>query len=464
MGEVLRDSNYLAQLSVIGSMLADDRCVPAVMAGMTAEDFTDGTCRSAYRTIREMKLAGRPIDLVSLADAMSGGEECTRWLREVAYTTPSAANVESYMEIARTGAAKQRGYEYAARIAAAKDIDEMQALFRAGLSSVQMTDRIHCMSAKESAESFLAQLASKEKPEYLPWGVPTLDSLLQVERGDFVLLGGHPSAGKTLLSITMALAQAKRYKVGYYSLETSSKKMCARTFAHLSGVSLKKIKTRDVGPSEWERLAEAANCFVEKSPFDLIDKSRITVDEIMSHAISKGYDVIYIDYVQLIRGAGARRENRYEIVTDISMSLKSAARDNNIAVVALAQLKRAEPVRVNNQKLFLPPDMTSFKESGQLDQDADVALLIWPTDANNNNCPRSLKIAKNKEGERKTITLSFNGATQTMAEIVEEGHSMSAAAQYVDAGKAVKAKNRAEAAKQMKFSELSGSDKDNPFA
>ena len=142
-------------------------------------------------------------------------------------------------------------------------------------------------------------MQSEEKPEYLPWGIPTADRCVYAELGDMILLGGYASSGKTLLSIAMATVQAKAgYRVGYYSLETSPEKMTDRQISALSGVPLWKIKRRKFSEEEWSRFAQAENFAAVQAPFDVIDASGLTADDIAAHAIGHGYQVIYVDYVQ----------------------------------------------------------------------------------------------------------------------------------------------------------------------
>lgn len=462
MGEVLQDSNYTAQLSVIGSMLVDDRCIPAVLAGMTADDFTDGTCRSTFRAIQKLVLAGKPADPVLVVDAMSGGENYVRWVREAMELTPTAANVEAYMDIARKGSALYRLREGADRLSLCTDLDEAQKLVRKMSGLISATSRMPRMTAAELAKDFLDRMGSKEKPEYLPWGIPSADRTVYAELGDLVLLGGYPSAGKTLLSIIMALSQAKRYKVGYYTLETQPAKMADRMFAYLTKVPMGKIKARDFGEPEWGEFTTAANNFVSNCPVDFIRAAGSSVDDIAADAVAHGYQIVYVDYLQLIEAPGVRASDRYAAVTAVSRGLKLFAQNTNTAVVALAQLSRPEKAGKSGDQKFVPPSMQSFRESGQIEQDADAAFLLWPNDPNDNRSRRTLKLGKNKEGGKFSVELAFDGATQTMTEV--EQHPMSAAAQYIEAGKAVKAKNRAEASKQMQFTDLPGSDKDNPFA
>lgn len=404
-----------AQLSVIGSMLIDDQCVPLVLSKLTPEDFSDGTCRSTFSAIRKLAREGRPVDPVTVVDAMQGGDQYIRWAREVMMITPTAANVGEYIPVVRKAARRRRILELADKLAEA-DYDEMESLVRQMSAALSAVDRMPRMTAAERGKDFFERMKGTDKPRYLPWGIPTADRSVYAELGDMILLGGYASSGKTLLSITMAMAQAKAgYRVGYYSLETSARKMADRQMAALAKVPLASLKKRDFTEAEWVRLAEAANIAANQCPFDVISAAGLSVDDITADAVGHRYQVIYVDYVQLVQAPGVRGGDRYGVVTAVSQGLKTFAQGTGTAVVALAQLSR--PPKENGKPV--PPSMHSFRESGQLEQDADAAFLVYPSDPDNNASTRIFKIGKNKEGPRAKTELVFHGDTQTMVELVD---------------------------------------------
>jgi len=453
------DRAMFAQLSVIGSMLIDERCVPLVLSKLAPDDFTDGACRSTFTAIRKLSLEGRPVDPMTVVDAMQGGDRYVGWAREAMELTPTAANVEEYIPIVRKAARRRRVLELADKLPESDD-DGLEALVRKMSSVLSATDRMPRMSGPEMAKDGLGRFGSKDKPRYLPWGIPTADKSTYAELGDMVLLGGYASSGKTLLSILMAQTQAKAgYKVGYYSLETSPQKMADRMFASLARVPLGKIKSREFGEGEWGRLAEAANVMATVCPFDVIRAAGSTVDDIAADAVGHGYQVIFVDYVQLVQAPGVKSSDRYAQVTAASQGLKTFAQSTNTAVVALAQLSRPEKTRDRSGKP-IPPSMHSFRESGQLEQDADVAFLVYPSDPDDNYSNRVFKVGKNKEGPRPRVELVFHGDTQTMVEL-EPGPDRTVAAELAAKGRSIKQRNRSNG--QMEFREMHGGDDDNPF-
>lgn len=447
-----------AQLSVIGSMLIDERCVPLVLSRLTPEDFIDGTCKATFTAIRKLTLEGRPTDPVTVVDAMRGGDKYVGWVRDVMTITPTAANVEEYITITRRSATLYRLREQADKLLQCTDLDDAEALVRKMASAAFITDRTPMMTGPERVSDFHRRMQDSEKPKYLPWGIPVADRCVYAELGDMILLGGYASSGKTLLSIAMATAQAKAgYKVGYYSLETSPEKITDRQLSALANVPLWKIKTKEFSEAEWSRFAQAENFAATEGSFSVIDAAGLTADDVAAHAIGHSFQVVYVDYVQNLLMSGMRGSDNYTRVTAISQTLKTFSRSTKTAVVALAQLSR--PPKENGKPV--PPSMHSFKESGQLEQDADVAFLIYPSDPNNNSSNRIFKIGKNKEGPRDQAELVFRGDTQTMVEL-EPGPDRSVAIEMANKGRAVKQANRANG--QVGFRELRGGDEDNPFA
>lgn len=416
----MEDNLYLAssvpaEESVIGSMLVDSACIPAVMSRMSLSDLTDGTCRETFRVIQKLFVSGRPADPVTVVDAMQGGDVYQKWMADVMMATPTAANVDAYIDIAQKGAVLRRLRECADKLLICGDVDEAKELVRKMSAAMSATSKMPRMTAEELAKDFIARMSSKEKPDYLPWGFPTLDRLLHSELGDFNILGGYPSAGKTLISIQMALAMAKRYRVGYYSLETKPEKMADRLFSHLSGVPMPRIKQRTISLRDWPKLATATSDFNEHYPFDIIRAAGSTVDDVAADAVANRYQVIFIDYMQLLKIPGIKSGDRYSLVTAISSELHLFAQQNNVAIIALSQLARPEKTKEGK----IPPDLHSLRESGQIEQDADSVIILYASDQNDNKSNRIVKIAKNKDGPRDTIEVVFDGATQTMAEFGE---------------------------------------------
>lgn len=412
------------QYAVLHSMLNEPERVGEVMTLVSAQDFDQLPTRGIFEAVSRLHLAGAPIDQVTVLG--EAGEDYYPALEEV-FRHP-AGDAVYYCGLLREKMQLQRLHERA------RELEEAETMEAAG----QSVDRINALvslrqaakvvTAHEAAADFIRRMGSKKKPEYLSLGMEALDRLLYLELGDFVLLGGYASSGKTLLSLQFALALTEKYRVGYFTLETNIKKLTDRLMAHMAQVPLSTIKKCDLDGDDARRAADASRR-LDKLPLHFIHASGMTVRDIQAIALNRRYQVIFVDYLQIVSAQG---KSRYEQVTGISIALHTMAQAHGIAVFALVQLSRPEKV---GGKL-LPPSMASFRESGQLEQDADAALLLWPEDPNDNRSARVLKIAKNKDGERDTLHLAFSGATQTLSLAPKDGKAV--AAQYAAAGRRAK--------------------------
>lgn len=469
MSENLLAVNGLeAQYSVIGSMLIDPTCVGLVVSKLSAEDFSDTTCRNAFAAAKQLFIAGKPVDPVTIQDVVGGGTEWAKWARQLIDVTPTSANVSVYADIVRKQAALFALRSKAQDLLEAVTMEEAAEHVKAMSGLLVSRNQVHTWTAAELADNFIQRLTSSEAPKYLPWGFPTADRTVQASLGDYILLGGYSSAGKTLLSIQMALAQAKRYRVGYYTLETQPEKMADRVFAYLCGIALTAIKRHDLSEKELELAKQAAKLFVKNTPLEFTQAAYWSVEDITAHALSRGYQIIWIDYIQLIEG-DPRKTEAAQIAYN-STRLKMFGQANKVTVVALGQFHRDESKGSSTQEngkggKKKEPSMQSFHGSSQLEKDADVAFLLFPEDPDKNNCPRILKVGKNKDGPRFKRKLAFNGATQTMTEIAEpeDDKSRDVARHFQEVGRQAKQRNQRSRDGQVTFTELSGEDPDNPF-
>lgn len=398
---------YDGQLGVLGSLLID----PAGLAGeifnrVSPEDFRDESYRALFSAARELFLAGSALDPVTISDRAGGGHEPL--LAEVMRMTPTAGNWEAYVEIllkqSRLGEAHACGFE----LANARDIGEIGPILDRLNGLVVGRSERRAVGMKEAMRSFFDRHQG-EPPQYLKWGMPALDEKLYCEPGDFVILGGYPSAGKTILGVQFALQLARMGKrVGFFSLETKPEKLTDRLMSHQAQVPMDRIKLNRLSSDEWKRCSRAAE---ENYALNLeqVPAAGMTAAAIQAYALSRRYDTVVIDYIQLVRGS-SRRDDLHATVTEVSMALHEMAQRFGITVIALAQLSRPDKTMKNPP----PPTMSSLKESGQLEQDADIILLLYQEDPNDYRSNRILKLAKNKEGERSRILLEFHGEVQTL--------------------------------------------------
>ena len=247
-----------------------------------------------------------------------------------------------------------------------------------------------------------------DKPEYISTGLKALDNNLHLVPGNFVVIGGRPSAGKTALSLQLACEIAKSgRKVAYFSLETDPDTLYARIIANQLGVPLHTVKNKTVSINELDRLAD-----VKKYPLFVRSAAGKSVGWIRTQSIRMQAKVVFIDYLQLIHQAGAK--DRYSAVTEISMALHEFAQSTGTLVVALAQLNR-ETARAG-----IPPTAADLRESGQIEQDADAIILLAQNVTTKKRPEQHYHFAleKNKEGNVGSLDITFQMETQQFKECV----------------------------------------------
>jgi replicative DNA helicase len=239
-----------------------------------------------------------------------------------------------------------------------------------------------------------------DKPEYISTGLKVLDNNLHLVPGNFVVIGGRPSAGKTALSLQIAASMAKQnYTVYYFSLETSKRKLGARLMANQIYCPLDTVKNKAVSLNEID--GQAKNM---KMPLYIRSAAGKNVAWMKAQALRKKAQVIFVDYLQLIHETGAK--DRYAAITAISIALHELAQTTGIVVVALAQLNR------NPSKPGATPTNSDLRESGQIEQDADAIILL----SGDNPDKYLFRLSKNKEGEIGDLPITFNKQIQRFQE------------------------------------------------
>lgn len=441
MAEWLSQTEY----AVIGALLLDQSDIGEVVEKLKPDAFSIEPLRVIYSEIVKLHFSGSPISVASVLNA--AGTDYEPIIKQAVEFAPFAhSDIPFYagvlMEQSRLGRIKAT----AAELAAAETMEAANASMGA-LNGLMVTrSAVRAVSAEDAATEFCSRMTAT--PEYLAWGVPAIDGKVFAERGDLILLGGYPSAGKTLLAVQFALCLSNTYRVGFFSLETSARKLTDRVMSHMSQIPLTKIKRRDLNDADWVAIA-AASSELSKLQFSIVEASGMSVHDIQAVSLNQRFDIIFVDYLQLINEKG---KDRYETVTNISQRLHTFSQSSGVAVIALSQLSRPEK-QTGKPK---PPTMASFRESGQIEQDADVAFILYPSDPDDNYSTRILKIAKNKEGEKAKIEFDFDGSTQTM-----RVHEPTRGEKYREVRKAI-AEAGKNCAGQVNFTEIKESG-DLPF-
>ena len=389
-----------AQYGVLGSMLISPEIVPKALSQVSDSDFS-GKCVAVYQAIRAIFSSGVPVDVVTVRDKL--GAEYTSFLMQIMEITPTAANYQAYIDIAKKQSRVARLKEIGQQIADAETLEMITQLLSQAVSVNSSSQGMQAVSIQDAMADFFERHSSDKKIDYIKWPVEELNNQLFVDKGDFVIIGGKPSAGKTAFALQCAWNQAAHKKVGFFSLETGVNKLTDRQVASCCEIPMENIKLNCLNDNHMTKAADFAVRIDKKYKFEMIAKSDMSVSDIQAFSMARGYDIIYIDYIQLLQSSGG---SRYEQVTNLSLDLHRFSQSAGCAVVALSQLSRTGKGEKSD------PDMSNLRESGQLEQDADAILMLYLENEKQPNGRRILKCAKNKEGERFRIMLDFDGKTQ----------------------------------------------------
>lgn len=444
-----------AEQAVVGSLLLDESLAPAILAAVDLADISSPANRRILQAARALLREAAPVDPITLRDKL--GPESAEYMVQLMEITPTAANWRVYADLLHEQATLARVQDLARDLADASTLEECRGQI-SKLGDLMATGKgVDAWSMADAYRWFMASQASDKKPEYISYGIREIDEGTYTEPGDVVVIGGEPSAGKTALGLMLAYHMAKKYRVGFFSLETGTRKLTARLVAAAIGINFNDIKRGTMDEAAWLQVAQSGEDFTGRG-LTLIPAAGMTPTQIQAESRARGFQIIFVDYIQLVEPEGDPRANTAQAIAGVSRSMHTFAQSTGTLVVELAQLSRPE-----KSGGWRPPDMHSLKETGQLEQDADAILLLYRPKPDGDLDPdktRLLKIAKQKEGRLGTWPMAFDGARQRFS--VLAGPDGRPQRQLVNRGKASKSARHAETPGQVTFREIQDSG-DEPF-
>ncbi len=414
-----------AEQSVIGSMLMDRDAIIAASEIITADDFYQNQYGVMFDAMVELFNEGKPVDLVTLQNRLKEKDlppevSSLEFVREIVIAVPTSANIKSYANIVREKAMLRRlirvNEEIANTCYSGKERleDILSYTEKAIFDLLQNRTGSDFVPIKQVALNVLERIEAASKSEGTVTGIPTgfidLDYKTSgMQPSDLVLLAARPSMGKTafVLNLVDYVAVRKGMPCMIFRLEMSKEQLVNRILSMESNVDSQKLRTGSLTDADWDAVVEGIG-IIGNSKLLIDDTPGISITELRSKCrkikLEYGLSMVIVDYLQLMSGSGRSGDNRQQEISEISRSLKALAREIQAPVVALSQLSRACESRQDHR-----PMLSDLRESGAIEQDADVVMFLYRDDYYNKDTDRpnvaEVIIAKQRNGPIGTVEL-----------------------------------------------------------
>lgn len=438
-------NNIEAEQAVIGSMFLSKYALDKACETLVKESFYNNNNAIIFETIKEMSENKKPIDLTTLTTELKnknlineiGGVE---YLSEVLESVPTAANVEYYIKLVEDAAVLRRLIEVSTNITTNayqsdgnvnETLDEAERKILSVIKNRRSTEFRTIKEVLAATQENLEKLAAaKGEITGLPTGWADIDNITTGLQGNqLIIIAARPAMGKTAFALNLVtnVAINTGKTVALFNMEMGAEQLASRMLSSLGQIEGKKLATGKMFNEDWKKLNEAISQLGDARIY-MDDTPGITIGEVRSKcrrlaSSSEGLGLVVIDYLQLISSSVNYGANRQQEVSDISRSLKTMAMELNVPVVALAQLSRAVDSRENKR-----PIMSDLRESGSIEQDADIVAFLYRDDYYNkekaidaNTSISEFIIAKHRNGPTDTIELLFKRDTSTFLNYQKEG-------------------------------------------
>jgi len=422
----LQPHNIEAEEAVLGALLIDPDAIIRIATFLKPDDFFLQKNGWVYDTILTLHSRREPTDLITLTDELErqnhladiGGPP---YLTDLINLTPTSIHVEFYAKIVERTAILRRLIDGATQIAqlAYEDTEEVTEIIDRAESIIfgvteRRTDR-DLKPIRQAIDRYydLIEYRSQHQGELMgiPSGLKDLDKLLGgLQRSDLIILAGRPGMGKTSLGLSIALQAARKWskRIAIFTLEMSDEQLVQRLLSAETGIDSQRMRLGHIHDEEWPVFIQATSLLADSGIF-IDDTPAISVMELRTKArrleAEHGLDLIIVDYMQLMRG-DRRVENRQQEISYISRSLKELARELNIPVLALSQLSRAVESRHDKR-----PMLSDLRESGSIEQDADVVLFVYRDEVYNPDTEfpnlAEIIVAKHRSGPTGLFSIYF---------------------------------------------------------
>lgn len=417
-----------AEQSILGGILLENSAINSALEIISKEDFYSEAHRKIFDVIVELSEKNEPVDLITLSNALKGKNMLdsvggTSYLASLVDSVPSAANVSNYAKIVKEKAILRGLIGSATDIInscyeTGSDVDELldkaeHSIFEISENKVRPSFFPIREIVKDSFRSIEELFSRKDLITGVPTGFEKLDDLTSgLQKSELIIIAGRPSMGKTSFALNIAQYAALEAQIpaAIFSLEMSKEQLAFRLLASEAKVDSQRLRKGFLGETDWPKLTTAAGKLSDAAIF-IDDTPAITVLEMKAKSrrlkADQGLGLIIVDYIQLMR-TGSYRESREQEISEISRSLKALAKELRVPVIALSQLNRKVEERPNRR-----PQMADLRESGAIEQDADVIAFIYrdevynKSDDNPEKGTAEIIIAKQRNGPTGLVKLAF---------------------------------------------------------
>ena len=417
-----------AEQAVLGAMLMNKDAVMVASEMLTGDDFYQTAYGILFDAVVELFKEGRPVDLITLQEHLKEKDvppeiSSMEYVRELLAGTQTSANIKYYAEIVKDKAILRRLIKINEETANTcylenKPLEEiLEQTEKQVFELVEHGNSQEYVPIRQVVLNALDVIEKASKTKGTVTGIPTgfidLDYKLSgLQRSDLVLIAARPSMGKTafVLNIAQHVAFRRQVPVAIFSLEMSKEQLVTRLMSMEAMIDSQLIRTGELEDQDWEKLMESA-AVIGHSPLIIDDTPGLTISELRSkcrrYKQSQGVGLVIIDYLQLMAGSG-RSESRQQEISEISRSLKALAREIDAPIIALSQLNRAVDSRTDHK-----PVLSDLRESGSIEQDADVIMFIYRDDYYNPDTEKKnlaeIIVAKQRSGATGSIELAWLG-------------------------------------------------------
>lgn len=430
-----------AEQSVVGSMIMDKQAIITAGEMLVADDFYHNQYGVMFQTMVDMNNDGRPVDIVTLQERLkeknvSSEVYSLEFIRDLLAAVPTSANIRQYAGIVKDKSILRNiirvndsiandcyaGTQKTEDILADTEKKIFDLVKNKGNHEYKPIDKV----VLEALDKISSAAKNRGAVTGVPTGFKDLDGYLSgLQPSDFVLVAARPSMGKTafVLNVAENVAIKQGITTAIFSLEMSNVQLVNRMLSLESTVDADKLRKGRLDSSDWGKLIEGADS-IAKSHLIIDDTPGISISELRSkcrkYKMENDLGLVIIDYLQLMSGSGRRSDNRQQEISDISRALKALARELNVPVVTLSQLSRAVEQRPDHR-----PMLSDLRESGAIEQDADVVMFLYRDDYYNKDTDikgiAEIIIAKQRNGPIGTVKMAWIPEQTRFADLLDRG-------------------------------------------